>query len=95
MLKKSEKTTEKSKKTIEKLEKNVEDLEKELKKTKSAKMGSTDDTVEAHCKKKEIDLKAFTAEKEVDQQIQKKKEAMKKKTKSRRFRDTESLYRSG
>ncbi len=37
----------------------MEELEKEMKKTKSTKIDSTDDTFEVHHKKKKIDLKAF------------------------------------
>ena len=84
-------------KTFKKLEKKGEDLEKELEKTKSsAKMDlSTDDTIEAHHKKKEIDLEAFAAKKKVEHQLQEKKKAKMKKTMSKCFGDAKTLYMSG
>jgi hypothetical protein len=90
------KTKEKNEKTIDKLEKKVEVLEKELKKVRTSLTDSTGDVaVEAHCKKKEIDLEAHTLKLEAEERIQDKKEARKMKTKSRRFEDAETLYKSG
>jgi hypothetical protein len=46
-------------------------------------------------KRKENNLKAHTLKLEVEEKIQDKKEARKMKTKSRRFEDAETLYKSG
>ena len=81
----------KSEKTIEKLEKRNDELEKEVK--KSAKE-SQEDAVAIHCQKKEIDLDAFAAKKNLEKRMQEKKEANKKKTKSKRFDDA-TMYQSG
>ena len=81
----------KSEKTIEKLVKRNDELEKEVK--KSAKE-SQEDAVAIHRQKKEIDLDAFAAKKNLEKQIQEKKEANKKKTKSKRFDDA-TMYQSG
>jgi hypothetical protein len=89
------KTKEKNEKTINKLEKKVKVLEKELKKVRTSLTDSTGDAaVEAHCKKKEIGLKAHTLKLEAEERIQDKKEARKMKTKSRRFKDAKTLYKS-
>ena len=82
----------KNEKTIEKLEKKIEDLEKEI-----LKQDTMTETVDAHRKKKEIDLEAYAARKKVDQRMQEKKEGNKKKKKTQRFKDAESatLHKHG
>ena len=66
------------------MEKRNDELEKEVK--KSAKE-SQEDAVAIHRQKKEIDLDAFAAKKNLEKRMQEKKEANKKKTKSKRFDD--------
>ena len=84
-----------NKKTIEKLEKKIDDLKKELQKNKSTKQKTVADTVDAHRKKKEIDLEAYAPKKKVGQRMQKKKEDNNKKKKNQCFDDTETLYKHG
>ncbi len=55
---------------------------------------SHEDAVAIYRQKKEIDLDAFAAKKNLEKQMQEKKEANKKKTKSRRFDDA-TMNQSG
>ena len=75
--------------------KKIDELEKELQKNKSTKQDTVADTVDAHCKKKEIDLEAYAAKKKVDQQMQDKIEDNNKKKKNRLFDNAETLHKYG
>ncbi len=75
-----EEAQKKSKKTIEKLEKRNEEVKEEV---KNSTKESHKDAVAIHCQKKEIDLDAFAAKKNLEKQMQEKKGGNKKKNKSR------------
>jgi hypothetical protein len=83
-------------KKIEKLEKKIEELEKKVEKAKTSSTDTTGDAVvEAHRRKKIIDQEAYERKLEADERREDKKEAKKMRAKSRRYGETETLYRSG
>jgi uncharacterized coiled-coil protein SlyX len=71
------KTKASNEKKIDKLEKKIEELEKKLEKVKSTSVSTGDAALEAHRKKKEIDLKAHEMKLNVEDQRQERKEARK------------------
>jgi uncharacterized coiled-coil protein SlyX len=71
------KTKASNEKKIDKLEKKIEELEKKLEKVKSTSVSTGDAALEAHRKKKEIDLKAHEMKLNVEDRLQERKEARK------------------